>query len=517
MPRTSPRRLPILVRCCTALFSIVALSATAFGWVKVHDVVGGITVSQALAAEAHSAGEGVNILLIGLDSRRDQHGNELPAALLDKLHAGDSDSGGYNTNTLILMHVEPDGHGGEKTVAFSIPRDDYVRFTGVPGYQHIKIKEAYGLTKAYTAEQLAAEGVDDPEELETRGREAGRKATLKAVRDLTGVGIDLFAEVNLAGFYNVAESLGGVRVCLNHAVYDEFSGADFPAGPQTLDAAESLAFVRQRHGLDNGDLDRTRRQQAFLLSVLKQLNSAGTFTDMGKLNALMDVVHRDVVLSEGWDVGQFKQLEALAGGGVEFRTLPVVRYDVVNGQDVNIVDPVAIRAEVAAAFGSGESTPTSTAAPDPDTVVDVVNAGTTPGMAARVSGQLAELGFTAGQTRDPQTGDPHSTSVDYGSGAQADALAAAAALGIDADQVGADEDLAPGQLRIVVDDDFTPPVSDTATLAADPYTATTTTSGASPATSAAMAGYTYGNTAGWAEPSPQVGAPLSGDGIPCVN
>lgn len=160
----------------------------------------------------------MNILLIGLDSRKDQEGNDLPWSVLKQLHAGDSDDGGYNTNTLILVHVGADG----KVVAFSIPRDDWVPFTGVPGYNHIKIKEAYGLTKQYVAEQLANQGVSDRKELETRGREAARAATLRAVRSLTGVPIDYFAEINLAGFYDLAQTLGGVDVCLNHAVYDSY-------------------------------------------------------------------------------------------------------------------------------------------------------------------------------------------------------------------------------------------------------------------------------------------------------
>jgi anionic cell wall polymer biosynthesis LytR-Cps2A-Psr (LCP) family protein len=66
---------------------------------------------------------------MGLDSRKDQQGNDLPQAVLDKLHAGDSSVGGYNTNTLILIHVAPDN----RAVAFSIPRDDYVPFDGVRG------------------------------------------------------------------------------------------------------------------------------------------------------------------------------------------------------------------------------------------------------------------------------------------------------------------------------------------------------------------------------------------------
>ena len=209
----------------------------------------------------------------------------------------------------------------------------------VPGYHHIKIKEAYGLTKADAEQKLADDGVSDQAVLETQGREAGRKATLAVVRALTGVPIDYFAEVNLAGFYDVAASLGGVEVCLNHAVHDDYSGADFPAGRQTLDARQALAFVRQRHGLDNGDLDRTHRQQAFLISVIRQLQDSGSFTDVGKLNGLMDVARKDIVLSSGWNEDLFRRIGELAGGQVQYQTLPVLRYDTVDGQDVNIVDP----------------------------------------------------------------------------------------------------------------------------------------------------------------------------------
>ena len=206
-----------LARGCLALVSAAAVLLTGAGWWVAHGALGGITVSQALGSEdPRSSGGAMNILLIGLDSRKDQDGNDLPWAILKHLHAGDSDAGGYNTNTLILVHVGAD----DRVVAFSIPRDDWVPFSGVPGYNHIKIKEAYGLTKQYVEQKLVDKGVGDQKELETKGREAGRAATLRAVRNLTGVPIDYFAEVNLAGFYDLTQSLGGVQVCLKHAVYD---------------------------------------------------------------------------------------------------------------------------------------------------------------------------------------------------------------------------------------------------------------------------------------------------------
>lgn len=328
----------------------------ALAW-EVRALLGGITISHALGDVAPRSTDGtVNILLIGLDSRRDQDGNDLPPEILEQLHAGASDDGGYNANTLILVHIGRDA----QAVAFSIPRDDYVSADGIAGHRHIKIKEAYGRTKAQTEEQLRSRGVSDARELERSGREAGRAAIVAAVRNLTGQPIDYFAEINLAGFYDLADGLGGVEVCLNHPVYDEYSGADFPAGRQRLDAAQTLAFVRQRHGLPNGDLDRTHRQQAFLAGVRHQLN--GVLNDVKGLRAMLAVARKDVVLSAGWGEAEFRRVAALAGGTVEFRTLPVLRYEVIGGADVNIVDPAAIRAEITAAIG-GSETPSRTTSP----------------------------------------------------------------------------------------------------------------------------------------------------------
>jgi len=485
-----------------SLISVASVLLTGAGYWVAHGALGGITVSQALTPDdPRSSGNNMNILLIGLDSRKDQDGNDLPYSILRQLHAGDSDDGGYNTNTLILVHVGADG----KVVAFSIPRDDWVPFNGVPGYNHIKIKEAYGLTKQYVAQKLANQGASQ-KELETKGREAGRAATLRAVRSLTGVPIDYFAEINLAGFYDLAQTLGGVDVCLNHAVYDSYSGADFPAGRQRLNASQALAFVRQRHGLDNGDLDRTHRQQAFISSVMHELQESGTFTDLDRLNRLMAVARKDVVLSSGWDQDLIQRLGGLANGNVEFRTLPVVRYDEIDGQSVNIIDPAAIKAEVAKAIGGAVTTapaPTTPPKPNASTVVDVVNSGSMGGLASEVSRALKKQGYTIGQIRDRNSGEPTTSSVAYGLGADADAHNVAALLGIDPPSQP-DPTLAPGHVQVTVDTNFSLPPMDDAT------TTTTTTK------SNTYSGYGgYGATTTY--PTPNEGKPIDGGGVPCVN
>lgn len=499
-PTPAAKRRRALVHACWALIAVAAVLATGSGWWMAHGMMGGITVSSALGSDdPKSSGGAMNILLIGLDSRKDQNGNDLPWAVLKHLHAGDSEDGGYNTNTLILAHVSTD----DRVTAFSIPRDDWVPFTGVPGYNHIKIKEAYGLTKQYVEQKLIDKGVSDQKELETRGREAGRAATLKAVRNLTGVPIDYFAEVNLAGFYDLTQTLGGVEVCLKHAVYDSYSGADFPAGRQTLDAEQALAFVRQRHGLENGDLDRTHRQQAFLSSVMRQLQDSGTFTDLSKLKSLMTVARKDVVLSSGWDESQFRRMGALAGGAIEYRTLPVVRYDTINGQDVNIVDTAAIKAEVAAAFGdspTAETTSTS-AVPNPSTVVDVINAGNTSGLASEVSRTLKRDGYTTGAVRDRVRGEPTTTTIEYAPGADADARNVATLLGIDAPE-RPNSKLQFGHVEVVIDDNYSVQSQDDQ----DEYTTTTTVS-------SRYHEYSTDTT----EATPDEGSPIGGGGVPCVN
>ena len=69
---------------------------------------------------------------------------------------------------------------------------------------------------------------------------------MDTVSNLSGIKIEHYAEVGLLGFVLLTDAVGGVDVCLNEAVDDEFSGAKFKAGRQTLNGPDALSFVRQR-------------------------------------------------------------------------------------------------------------------------------------------------------------------------------------------------------------------------------------------------------------------------------
>jgi LCP family protein required for cell wall assembly len=231
-----------------------------------------------------------------------------------------------------------------------------------------KIKEAYGYAKYAEDSRLYKLGVKEPMR-EQQSREKGRIATINAISNFLQIPIDHFAEVNLVGFYDLATALGGIQVCLNKAVNDkQYSGAVFPAGLQTITGVQALMFVRQRHGLPNGDLDRTHRQQAFITGVITKFRTQGIFGNLSKLQGLLDVAKKDVVIDEGWDVlGFLPQAKSLTGGKITFHTLPIEGYVMRNSQSVNLVDLPTVRQFVKDVFypkpapkGSASATPKPT-------------------------------------------------------------------------------------------------------------------------------------------------------------
>ncbi|HXV93601.1 MAG TPA: LCP family protein, partial [Pseudonocardia sp.] len=352
-----------VARSAVALLSVAALVATGYGWWVYRDLSGQIVTSDVLGPPSGSGGasgqpEEFTALLVGIDSRTDANGEPLPPEVLAELRAGE-DEGQLNTDTIILLHVpaEPDA----PAVAVSFPRDSYVPIAGGRG-EH-KINSAYRRGMDDAREALEAQGLTGAE-LERGAREAGRRTLVATVQDLAGVTVDHYAEVNLAGFVAISDALGGVPVCLRNPVREPLSGVDLPAGPQTVGGADALAFVRQRHDLPDGDLDRIQRQQAYLAGLAQRLISAGTLTDPERTSRLVAAVSDHVVLDRGWDLERIAaQLGRLSGTDLRFETIPTLRPDLrtpADGIAVEI-DAAQVRRFVQQAF-AGDAGPSGAAA-----------------------------------------------------------------------------------------------------------------------------------------------------------
>ena len=484
------------VLSCVAAALVLAISGFSYYVVKDVSSIGG---SHAIASGPSIGAQ--NILLMGLESRTDWNGNILPNDVLKALHACNRQEiqagcGGNATNTLILIHIPA---GGGKAVGFSIPRDDWVAYPApYDGQSTGKVDQAYGFALA-AAENSAKE--QNPQisqdQLAFDGNEAGRAAAVATVEALTGVHVDHFAELNLDGFYELAKVLGGVEVCLLHPVpYDSYSGFSAAhAGYQHLNAKMALAFVRQRHGLTNGDLDRTKRQQAVIDSVVKQLRGDGVLGDLTKMNALLSVAKQYLITDSGWDLLEFiSQMHGLSLGNITFHTLPIVGYETIDGQDANQVNPSYLQQLVRETFypppvSRSSPTPTPTVTVNPSLVtVDVYNGGTTPGLAAGVSAALVKDGYRAGKIADASS-QLATTEVLYGADASASASRIASLFSVTATASSA---VAAGHVEILLG----------ATAALSEVTASP-----SPSSSAAQLPTT----------GPQGGAVSAKNGIPCVN
>lgn len=448
-PTAAPSALPRTPwwRLALSLLSALVVLSCGAAWVSVHGINGADVISGAIPA-----GDAQNILLVGLDTRTDAQGNPLPSDQLAALHAGSSSDGGNNTDTIIVIHIPA---GGGAATAFSIPRDAYVQLEGDLGPH--KINTAYTYGENVARPQLATQGVSGPQ-LEVAAAEAGAKEAVTTVQQLTGLTITHYAAINLAAFDAISNAVGGVQVCLAAPTQDDFSGANFRAGLQTIGGAAALSFVRQRHGLPNGDLDRIRRQQVFMAALSSKLLSVGTLTDPSALSGILQAVDHDVVLDRHWDVLTFaEQLHGLTAGAVTFRTVPTGRTDLATPEDGTAVDidPTEVKAFIQKAIDPAE--PSSTAPPTrPQApvhadrsvdLVEVLNGSGRGGAASTTMSALTGAGFSPSDTGNADL--QSTTTINFAPSDRADAVAARAVLGAGV-VLAPDNQLSPGHLRVTL-------------------------------------------------------------------
>ncbi|WP_288857701.1 LCP family protein [uncultured Corynebacterium sp.] len=401
-----------VVKTTLAVLSAVALTVSAVGYFTVGRVSNQLSASELRI----NAGRGqsdkdqidgaMDILLVGSDSRTDAQGNPLSESELAHLNAGVAD-GEINTDTIMIIRVPDDG---SRATAVSIPRDTYVH---TDDYGNMKINGVYGAHAAAKREELIAAGKPEGPALEQEVARAGQLGLIDAINDLTGVEVDHYAQVGLLGFVLLTDAVGGVDVCLNAAVDEPLSGAHFPAGQQTLDGAQALSFVRQRHDLPRGDLDRIVRQQAYMASLVQKVLSAGTLTSPAKLRDLATAAERSVTLDQSLDVMRFaQQMSGLAGGNVTFTTIPVTSVNGVGdfGESIVTVDINEVHSFMESAAKEqvpGDSQPEQAPQQAEDFAgaqVSVLNAGSVPGQARATGEWLADAGITVSDVSNAMDG-----------------------------------------------------------------------------------------------------------------
>ncbi|MFK0195739.1 LCP family protein [Kitasatospora sp. NPDC090308] len=247
---------------------------------------------------------GQTFLLVGLDARSDQ-----PTTGRDA-KAPAWQAGAQRSDTMMLMHISAD----RKSVSLvSIPRDTWVP---VPGHGKAKINAAYSW--------------------------GGPALTVQTVQDLTKIKIDHLAVIDWNGFRALTDAVGGVDITVPRTIEAKGDAREWLAGTHHMDGAEALLYVRERHGLPNGDLDRTKRQQNFLRALMLRTMDSGTLSSPAKLTGLLgtigDVASVDDRLSNTDLYDLAWSLRDVRPDGVHFMNAPFGGFDTIDGQAVVLMD-----------------------------------------------------------------------------------------------------------------------------------------------------------------------------------
>ena len=399
-----PRKRRRVIRWIVLGLVLVLLGTGGYAFYNYQRFVSGVTTVDVIGETADDYdGPAQNILLVGDDHRPDG----ATAEDLAKLGTED-DGGGVATDTMMVMHIPADG---SSATLISFPRDSWV---DVPGFGKNKLNAAFSLGGGASGDNVG-----------------GAKLLIETIQNLSGLTIDHYVRVSLLGFYNIAEALGPIDVCLNNAVNDPYSTLNLPAGISTLNAQQALSFVRQRHGLPNGDLDRQVRQQYFLSMEARKILSAGTLLNPGKLGNVLDAMSGAIETDSGLNFLELaSQVRNLNADNIHSATIPILGTPTISVGNSRIsvveVDTDAIPAFIDDLIGEPSAYETAVAAAVTDVSVSVVNSGGTAGAAAAATDVLAGLGFV---TDEAASGTLQAaTTIEYPAGQEAAAKAVAAYL-----------------------------------------------------------------------------------------
>ncbi|MFN8098920.1 MAG: LCP family protein [Dermatophilaceae bacterium] len=395
---------------------------TGAAYLKLNSNITRIDVSRVLgkrpSTSSVSAGSPspLNILVMGSDTRQGIGTTE---------YGRDTVEGGAHSDTNLIVHLSADR---SRALVVSIPRDS--------------------MTKApkNCADPASTVANGEVRQWNYNFNAGGPGCVMKTVEGLTGIYLDHFIVVDFRGFQDMVDALGGVEVCTAKDIDDADSQFTLSAGRHRLDGKQALGYVRVRKTLGDGsDLNRIKRQQAFLSSIAQEATSSRLLLRPDRLFSFLNAATSSLTSDPGLSLTTMtsiaRSVSNLGVKNIEFVTVPVEVYPA----DPNRVQWKASADDLWAAIradrplpGTGDvanSTPTSTATVDkpltirPDRItVTISNDSGVTGLALQAGDALRVQGFVVDGYRNGQAGAIKGTLVLYGTGQSEAARTVAAAF-----------------------------------------------------------------------------------------
>ena len=246
------------------------------------------------------AADAINVVLMGSDSR------------------DTSDSGAGRSDVLMVAHLDADR---KQAYVVSFPRDMWV---AIPDHGKAKINAAF----AY----------------------GGPELTVRTLEGLLDTRMDHVALMDFEGFINLTNELDGVTVTNKYP--SKSHGFDYPVGKITIKGEQALWYVRERHQLPNGDLDRAQRQRIVVQAILAKGLSGDTITNPVKFNGFVSQLSKYMQVDDSLTDAELRKIAVslrLTGNDIDLLQAPISGFGTISGQSVDVVDEPKLK-ELAAAL-----------------------------------------------------------------------------------------------------------------------------------------------------------------------
>ena len=219
-----------------------------------------------------------------------------------------SDAGQGRSDVLMVAHLNADRHGAS---VISFPRDMYIP---IPGHGTNKINAAY----AYGGTQL----------------------TIRTLEGMLHTRMDHVALIDFTGFIQLTDDLGGVTV--NNTHYSDSQGYKFPVGKVTIKGAQALAYVRERHQLPRGDLDRAERQRLVVQAIMRKGMSEGMIADPIAFNRFVSEFAQQVTVDDELSSSELRKTALslrFSPDDIHLMQAPISGFGTSSdGQSIDVVD-----------------------------------------------------------------------------------------------------------------------------------------------------------------------------------
>jgi LCP family protein required for cell wall assembly len=348
-----------------------------------------------------------NFLIIGTDSRVFVQNQQQAQAF-----GTPAEVVGQRSDTMMVVHVEP---GAKTGFVVSLPRDTWV---DIPGHGENRLNAALEL--------------------------GGPSLLIETITSNFAVPIMHYLEIDIEGFQNIVNTIGGVHIYFPTPARDTLSGLNEPeAGCHELDGAQALTYVRARHYEwydastkrwktdPRSDLSRIERQQYFMRSLAQASLDRGASnpaTALALLSDLSDSVQRDEGLQLSDIKGLINSFRDLEPSTIEMLTLPV---EAANRGGADVLVPKQPDAETVLdrlrTFSYLAALPRPV--PPSDFRIGVVNQSGQPGLGDRVRDALVGRDFDIVGSAEEDSHLLPQTEIRYRPGADGEALTAVNELG----------------------------------------------------------------------------------------